>query len=417
MRLHKLESNGLATTNAAAQPHQNSQEGSQRPNAPLASDFLFATSDWVYSVAIVIFAFHLGAGLAAAAAALLIHAAARLLVIAVPIVLPQSKRRLALIEALRAGLILALVFVASADALWIVLVAASSIGFIGASIDQARGQLVPARPVVGDSQTVRARLICRWDQLAMITGSLVAGALIVAWSELPAFAVAAGLALVAAGILLRLPEEGLRASLTTAPAAPRRTFARSGVPQALLVALAAGAALGIALRVMLVEIVLDEHGHTELVYGLFIALAGAGAFAGPLSIPRLLSRLPAALVLGCVTAALSVALVTAHLADPLALVIPVILACGVLAVTGERAGETILRRTVPASELDANLQLLAAVTVAGQIVALATIASLDHISGSLAAVIALTTMSIVCALIPILMYVRERNRPRANNGG
>ena len=387
----------------------------------LASQFLYGLGDWVYSLAVVVLAYHLGGGLAAAAAVLLLQAGGRLLAVTFGAQLRLAARPRALIpvfELLRAGLIAALIFVTSRDQLWVAMSVAMLLGLLGPVIESARHANLTRHRCPEEAHSLRARCVRRWDQLAMIAGSISGGALIVLWSEQPAFVLAALASLaatlfaVASGALR--PVNGGRQP--AAPAGGEPTDGSPGAVRVLLLALAGGAALGISIRVLLIDIVLDEHAGTELIYGLFIALAGVGAFAGPLAVPRLLGKLPSEFVLGGVTAALAVALMAAHLADPLALAIPVIIGCGVLAITAERAGETVVRRLIPDRELDRALHLLATTTIAGQVVALAVVAGLGYLSNVTAIVVSLIVMSTVCAALPILMYIRGGSRSAVSGG-
>lgn len=407
----------MAISGAPAHPTHATRVNRQQPGLPLASSFLFAFGDWVYSIAIVILAFHLSDGLAAAAAVLLLHAGGRLLVMTFSPSYDVSRRIAQLapvLEVGRAALIAALIFVTADDQLWVAMTVATLIGVLNPLIENAHAQRGhPVAHTARRGASLRERLICRWDQIAMISGSITGGLLIATWSERPAFALAALVSLVAAfAMFRRSPENSAITSATRQP----RTFnatsppTRSRTLHVFLLALAAGAAMGIAIRVLMIEIVLDDHGGTELIYGMFIALAGAGAFAGPLSIPRLLGRMPSEILLGGVTAALAFALVAAHLVDPLALAIPIILGCGVLAITGERAGETVIRRIVPDRELDGALRLLTIVTIIGQTVALTVISAAHYLSGTTLVVVSLSAISIVCAVIPILMYVRTTSQ-------
>jgi hypothetical protein len=190
--------------------------------------------------------------------------------------------------------------------------------------------------------------------------------------------------------------------------------------RAVVLVFAGVAALGIAIRVILVEVVLDRHGDDELMYGLFVALAGAGAFAGPLSVPRLLAKIPPQMVLAGLLGALALAVVALCVFDPPTLLVPVILGCGVAAITAERVAETVTRRLVPDQQLDGALRLVAVTVVAGQALALAAVVVLDRTSGLNAVAVGLTGCSILLAGFALLSYVggvRARGRALAGGAG
>jgi len=389
---------------------------------PLASHFLYGLGDWIYSVAVVILAYQLSGQLAAAAAVLLFQAGGRLLGITLSSKSADGARAREIALGLgiaRAALIAALIFITSRDQLWIAVAVAAVVGVLNPIGENARRTLTPALQPPGHDRNLRSRLICRWDQMAMIAGSIAAGLVIALWNEQAAFAAAA--AMILTGALLLYPAAEPRALRSADggsdhPAGDWRSLRYLRAFRVLLLALAAGAALGIAIRILLVEIVLDEHGSSELMYGLFIALAGVGAFAGPLSIPRLLGKLPSEIVLAGVTATLAVALIAMHVARPLPLVIPIVIGCGILAVTGERTMETIVRRVVPDHDLDGALRAVAVIAIVGQTVALLVVVALDSLSGITPVVIGLAALSIFCAAIPILVYMGNRSRSATASG-
>lgn len=413
----------MTTPSARAHLQDNRETGGQQAlaghaRASLLSHLLYGLGDWIYSITVVILAYQLSGRLAAAAAVLLFQAGGRLLGISIsPAMVTASRaRQVALgLGFVRAALIGCLVLVTSRDQLWVAVAIAAMLGILSPFAETARRAITPVILAPGHDRNLRSRLICRWDQMAMIGGSIAGGLVIVLWNEQAAFVAAAVMTL--ASVLLTRSSEPPPTMRNEAAGNEWRSIRHLRAFHALLLALAGGAALGIAIRILLVEIVLDQHGSSELMYGLFIALAGVGAFAGPLSVPRLLGKLPSEIILAGVTAALAVALIAAHIAEPLLLVVPVIIGCGILAITGERAIETIVRRDVPDRELDGALRGLAAVAIAGQTAALMVVVALDYLSGVTPVVVGLTLISIFCAAIPILVYVNSRSRSRSTATG
>ncbi|CAN5592066.1 hypothetical protein BH23CHL2_BH23CHL2_10280 [soil metagenome] len=410
----------MTTPSARAHLQVNSETSGQQALAghahtSLLSHLLYGLGDWIYSITVVILAYQLSGRLAAAAAVLLFQAGGRLLGISIsPAITASRVRQTALgLGFVRAALIGCLVLITSRDQLWVAVAIAAVLGVLSPFAETARRVITPVIIAPGHDRNLRSRLICRWDQMAMIGGSIAGGLVIVLWNEQIAF-VAAAVMTLAAVLLISSSEPS--PAVSNATGNDWRSIRHLRAVRALLLALAGGAALGIAIRILLVEIVLDQHGSSELMYGLFIALAGVGAFAGPLSVPRLLGKLPSEIILAGVTAALAVALIAAHIAEPLLLVVPIIIGCGILAITGERAIETVVRRDVPDRELDGALRGLAAVAIAGQTAALIVIVALDYLSGVTPVVVGLTLISIFCAAIPILVYVNDRSRSTAGGG-
>lgn len=418
---YKPESGRLGISRAGFDRHNNVHPRSADDSARLAltSHVLYGLGDWVYSVAVVVLAYQLSGQLALAAAVLLFQAGGRLLGITFNALGDAAgPRTLAIATGIaRAALIAGLVAVTARDQLWIAMAVAALLGLSGPAGESARRAITPPTLPFGHSEGLLYRMVCRWDQVAMILGSIAGGLAIVLWSERAAFVLAAALTLVAALMLLGLPDPGRdRARGASAGPATWQAFRRLRAFRVLLLALAGGAALGIAIRVLLVEIVLDVHDGSEFLYGLFIALAGVGAFAGPLSVPRLLGKLPSELILAGVTVALAMALIAARIAQPLALVVPVVLGCGLLAITVERVTLTVARRVVPDRDLDAALRLLAVAAVSGQAAALALVVALDRLSGSTLVILALVAGSVFLAALSILFYMGRGQRSVLDGG-
>ncbi|MEZ4520285.1 MAG: hypothetical protein R3A46_01395 [Thermomicrobiales bacterium] len=333
----------MSTSSAPARGYNRSEtsrgsSGSQTVHEYLLSQILYGLGDWIYSLAIVILAYRLSEGLTAAAAVLLFQASGRLAGVPIASSLSSSdrgrQRRLAVgAGILRATLIGTLLLVTSESHLWLAMIVAAAIGVLGPAEENSRRALAPHGMRPRRSGSLRSRFVCRWDQLAMVAGSVTGGLLIMLWSEHAALVVAASMSVAAVALLSRLPNPSkspspgaIAVEQSARPAAPRRL----GTLQLLMLALAGGAALGIAIRILLVEVVIGDHGSSELVYALFVALAGAGAFAGPISVPRLLGKLPSEIAIAGITGALTIALIATHVADRLPLVVPIVIGCGIL---------------------------------------------------------------------------------------
>jgi predicted MFS family arabinose efflux permease len=392
--------------------------------ATAAGYVLDGLGDWIYSLALVVLAYQLTGRLAVAAAALLFQATGRLAGMALYDLVTLERARALAVGAgiFRAALFASLIAVTARDRLWIAMAVAALVGISGPLAEVARRTADPLSSPAYHSHNLATRLVRRWDQLTMIAGAVAGGLLIVAWSERAAFAVAAILVMVGLLPLLRprsraafaMPFSGTKSQ-------PDWSVLRTmATVRAVVLAFAGVAALGIAIRVILVEVVLDRHGDDELMYGLFVALAGAGAFAGPLSVPRLLAKIPPQMVLAGLLGALALAVVALCVFDPPALLVPVILGCGVAAITAERVAETVTRRLVPDQQLDGALRLVAVTVVAGQALALAAVVVLDRTSGLNAVAVGLTGCSILLAGFALLSYVggvRARGRALAGGAG
>ena len=406
----------MAITSAAAHQIQSRASENGRLNAHLAGYLLYATADWIYTLAIIVLAHSLTGSVAAVAVVLLAHTTGRLLNLTLDPIgrgVMWSPRLDLPLELIRAGIIGTLALVSARDQMWAVISVAAIAGLFGPSIERRRQHrmtlsAVNRRPgrLVG--------LIGRWDQLAMIIGATAGGALIGGWDTGPAFLAAAGLALASILIVAGNPANDNRKPSTPVGVSIHQRE-RSHDPiartRALWLAIPASAGLSVALLAFLSGIILGDHAESAFVYGLFVALAGAGAFAGPLSVPRLLGKLPAITVVAAVTLTLVSALVVVHNWERLVLLVPVIVGAGMLSVTATRTTETAVRRQVDDRDLDCVLRRLAIAIVAGQSVALALLAVLESYSTTLVTLAIMVTGSIVSVVIPILMYVNDRRRP------
>ncbi|MEZ4569827.1 MAG: hypothetical protein R2849_05775 [Thermomicrobiales bacterium] len=234
----------MSTSSAPARGYNRSEtsrgsSGSQTVHEYLLSQILYGLGDWIYSLAIVILAYRLSEGLTAAAAVLLFQASGRLAGVPIASSLSSSdrgrQRRLAVgAGILRATLIGTLLLVTSESHLWLAMIVAAAIGVLGPAEENSRRALAPHGMRPRRSGSLRSRFVCRWDQLAMVAGSVTGGLLIMLWSEHAALVVAASMSVAAVALLSRLPNAskspspGAIAVEQSARPAARRSASPSG---------------------------------------------------------------------------------------------------------------------------------------------------------------------------------------------
>lgn len=219
---------------------------------------------------------------------------------------------------------------------------------------------------------VAGALLGRLEQLGVIVGALLAALALQAGDVSAAVGLATALLVVSA--LLAWPERSRAAGPPAQPAASAAVppvSAFSGRVFGLLVfGLFAGALAAMATRAALIGHVVDGLGYTAAIYACLLAAVGVGALVGPLSMPKLLSHLPAALTVSLLAAALGCAVIALSRAAPIPILAAVLFAVGLLSVTLDLVTGTLSRRVAPAPQLGTAALLLARAALAGQVVGL-----------------------------------------------
>lgn len=219
---------------------------------------------------------------------------------------------------------------------------------------------------------VAGALLGRIEQLGVIVGALLAALALQTGSVSAAVGLATALLLVSA--LLAWPERSRVAGPPVQPAAsaavPSAGDFNGQVFGLLVFGLFTGALAAMATRAALIGHVVDGLGHTATIYACLLAVVGVGALVGPLSMPKLLSHVPAALTVSLLTAALGCAVIALSRAAPLPMLAAVLFAVGLLSITLDLVAGTLSRRVAPAQQLGTTALLLTRAVLAGQMVGL-----------------------------------------------
>lgn len=329
--------------------------------------------EWAYTIGLVVLAYELTANVAVAALLLLAHLTPRFVLAAL------GRRRLRLPVTAgtgggvaRALLLVVLASVATRADLWWATPAVVGLGALTALGDVERAARLPALVPRGRLMAV-TMLTGRVEQVALLAGALLTAGAVHAWDVRAAFPLGAVLLLGAA--ILRPPARA--AAPPAAPGVARgvvwRALGGDATLRALLAGLFAGAALGMCLRVLLVEVVVGHHGYAAAFYAGLLAVVAVGALAGPAPIPRLLGKLPARLAAVALAAALAAAVALIGASERFAVIAPVLFLCGLLAITNDLLSATVTRRLTRPDQLSAAFGILAGAVVTGQAVALALV--------------------------------------------
>lgn len=379
----------------------------RRYDAALAGQFLERLAGWLVSVALVILAYRLSENIAVVAAIILALIAPRLIVQAIPS-LPSWRdpcRAATVLALARVPLVAGLLLVtARQDLLWAVLLV-GAIGTLNALADATHCVALPLTTPRRDLSAI-SLVLGRAEQFAMVVGGISVAVLVAAWSERTAFALAIA-ALLGAAALITWGRRGSDAVLT-----PRNNSGQTAGTSVLsdvklLVAgLFAGAVIGMGLRVMLVEIIVGQLDFSEALYALMIGVVGFGALLGPpISIPRLLIRIPGEALTIAGVIALAVATAFIGVVGSAILIALALVACGTIAVTNDLIVTTLARRIVPVGQVEGTFTALGATIIAGQIVALMAIAGLSQLWE---ADIVLISMSALCVAVVAAFWAGSR---------
>lgn len=336
----------------------------------IAGQLLDLVADWTALVALLVLAWQLTGDVRVAALVILARLLPRLVLPAVGDFSATGGRGLALMAAIRAAAV-GLLAIAddSADLFWglpLVLTASA----ISVGVDNARARAIPAvvpRMRIGSANGM-SWVVCR---LAFVVGPLLGAALVAFVSPRAALLAAAGLLAVAAALAIAVrPVDAMTRDRGRRPYADGLRYIRS---QPMLVlaagALFVGGVVAVSLQLALVVMLADTFNRSHAALGLLFAATGAGMLLGPLPIPRLLVRIPSALLLVGNTLVVAAVLPFTRLHGSLAVLAGTLLIVGIIGVTNDLLVTTLARRSAPPTLLASVGRLLVLAATAGQLTA------------------------------------------------
>ena len=341
-------------------------------------------SAWLVTLTAIVLAFNLTGSIGVAAAVILVQVLARALVVLAtgqdsgirPVLVTLS-------GIVRVGAIAGLVlFDSHSDAWWAILLVGVA-SMTNGVIETGYSNLIP---LLGQRKDVPKlnKSIGKCEQLSAIAGPLLTALTIVAFDERGTFALAAILSYVSLTLFRRIfLDLGTLRLPTSTNAGSRNPFTPEDwrLPdevKGVIIGLIAMAVLGIVVRLALLDVVVDDPGVAVSVYALLIALVGVGALVGPMPVDRILGHFPVTLILAGGVCAVAVAAGLLSVGAPLFIVIPALLATGIVIITLDIAASVTLRRAVPewaTSEVnDAVIRLV----LTGQVIAVLAVLVLER---------------------------------------
>lgn len=365
---------------------------------------------WAASVAIVTLSYRLTEDVGVVAVFVLTQVLARLFVGSVGAsFFQQGKLALVVASLVRIAAAGSLVFVSSSGDLGWALVATGLMSGAGGIIEGAQSQLVPTI-ASGSGLPVFNRLVGRVEQLSAVVGPVLAGIILFVTDEGAAFAGAALLFAASMVVLQRhnwlvgSDHQPLSASIDTSLERMRH----HPILRLVAAGLIAVAALGAVIRVTLIDVAVDHLEYASGHYGLLLGLVGLGALAGPLPIHKLLGRIGIGFVVTGSVIMLALGTVILGLANHVAIMVPILLASGVLVVTSDLVAAVTLRRLIPEDDLDGTTRVTMGVVLGGQLLGLIAVLGLSQLWSS-SVVVTLVGMSWTVALLVLFV---SSNGPR-----
>ncbi|MBA2452653.1 MAG: hypothetical protein H0V47_05745 [Chloroflexia bacterium] len=376
----------------------------------VASYGLDRVAAWTASVAIVTLSYRLTEDVGIVALFVLTQVLARLFVGPVGAsFFQQGKWTLAIASVTRIAAAGSLVFVSSRGDLGWALVSIGLMSGASVVIEGAQSQLIPA-VASGRGLPVFNRLIGRVEQLSAVVGAVIAGLILFAAAEGAAFA---GATLLFAGSMTVLHRRnwltGSKKQPLLAPmGASLERMLHHPVLRLVAVGIIAVAALGAVIRVTLIDVVIDHLEYASGHYGLLLGLVGLGALIGPLPIHKLLGRIGIGFVVTGSVIMLALGMVVLGLANHVAIMIPILLASGVLIVTCDLVAAVTLRRLIPEDDLDGTTRVTMGAVLGGQLLGLVAVLGLSQLwSSSVVVTLVGTSWAIV-----LLVLFLSSNGPR-----
>ncbi len=340
---------------------------------------------WMASVAIVTVSYRLTEDVGIVAIFVLTQVLARLL--AGPLVaniVPRAGWSLLATDLVRIAALGSLALVSSRDDLSWAFVAIGLLAGASGVVEGVQSRLVP-QLASRRGLPVLSRLIGRIEQLSAVIGPVVAGVILFTTDEAAVFALAAPLIAVSM-VLLHRHQGLLRETLQQTPEQrpPANNVALTQmlhhpVLRLVGIALLAVAALGAVIRVILIDVVVDDLDYARGHYGLLLGLVGLGALAGPLPIHKVLGRISIGTVATGSVVALALGMVLLVLAQSVVIALPILFTSGLVIVTFDLVASVTMRRVIAEDDLDGAARITKALVLGGQLVGLIAVLGLSRL--------------------------------------
>jgi hypothetical protein len=371
----------------------------------LAHFALDRLSAWITVVAVLILTFRLTSSISYVALVMLVQVLGRSLLIFLPANLTSPGHGMVSLAAIIKIVALAsLILVDSRSDMWWMLISVA-VYSIAANVSEASvARMIPELGPIRYVPSIN-RVVGRIEQFAAVAGPAIAAVVLIIADEKAAFACAAVLAYISLMILRRISRS--RALRSAAERwdnpFPPASWRLPGTARVVLAGLAAIAALGMIVRIAMVDVVVEQLGYQAGLYAVLLGIFGLGALAGPLPVDRVLGHFPAELVFMAGVGGLTTAAIIIGAGAPLFLIVPALLASGLAIVTLDLVAAVALRRAVPDRQTVYIEATLVRILVAGHVGGIVVVLGLSTtLSTSMTVLIA----SSICLLVVGVHFVR-----------
>lgn len=363
-------------------------------------------ASWILTIAVIVLAYRLTESVAAVAGLVLVQLLSKVLVgAAFDSTVGPAVRTVIPCALVRILAAVGLVVIADrADLGWVYLAVAVVAGMNGV----IEGAYANALPGIGTRRHVPVlnRLVGRLEQISALVGPVIAGLILFVAHERVALGAAAVL-------FMATPAFFWRATLlgSEAPGEPvfepfvanwESSWARlrsSGAIRMVLMGLLVVAAMGVLIRVALVDAVVDDMGISSGYYGLLLGLIGIGALIGPVPVDKLLGHLNVEIIMtgGCIALCTGAAIV--GIGAPALLMLPVLLVGGLLIVTLDLVAAVTLRRVVSDADLEGANNATIRAVLTGQVLGLVLLLLGSYFWTHAGTIVAMCAAGVVFAVV------------------
>jgi hypothetical protein len=362
-------------------------------------------SAWITVIALLVLTFRLTSSISFVALVMLVQVLGRGLLMFAPVGLKSAGQGiLSLAAIVKIGALASLILVDSRADLWWALIS-SAVYSVAAGISEASSaRMIPELGPVRFVPSIN-RVVGRIEQIAAVAGPVAAAGILIAADEQAAFALAAVLSYGSLMLVRRVvvPARSHKGAERWDNPFPPTAWKLPDSARVILVGLVAVAALGMIVRIAMVDVVIDQFGYQAGIYGLLLGIFGLGSLAGPLPVDRILGHFPAGLVFITGVGGLTIAAIIIGAGAPLILIVPALLVSGLAIVTLDLVAAVSLRMAVPDRKTASFNRTLFRSLVSGHVAGIVAVLVLSTaLSTSMTVVVA----SSLCLLIVGVHFFR-----------
>jgi hypothetical protein len=362
-------------------------------------------SAWITVIALIVLTYRLTSSLSYVALVMLVHVLGRALLVFVRTRFSMSGYDLVSLAAIvKVGALTSLIMVNERSDIWWALISVTVYSVAAAISEASVSRMIPDLGPIRFVPSIN-RIVGRLEQVAAVGGPAIAAVILLLASERAAFALAAVLSYASLILVRRIPRtHGIEDDLVRwdnpfPPVAWRLPV----TARVVLVGLVAVAALGMIVRITLVDVVIDSFGYQAGIYALLICIFGLGSLVGPLPVDRLLGHFTAGLVFLVGVAGLTAATIVIGWGASLILIVPALMASGIAIATLDLVAAVSLRMSVPDRKTAVFEETLIRSLLAGHVCGILAVLTLSTVFGTLVTV---TIAGSLCLLTVGVHFLR-----------